>query len=256
MMALIDGDSPCYALAYAQEKDGEVKENGDLFLYKAMDTMLETIISECNADDYKVFLSGKSNFRLEVDPLYKANRAGMKKPLLLQAARDYLEIVHNAIVSDGVEADDLVCIEQTALFNEEIESCIAGIDKDLLQQEGCHYRWALRGKPSVLRYVTKEEGLHNLYMQALEGDKIDNIMQWLNPETNTWQKCYGLGKVGAGKALEGCVTEKDFQRTCLEVYSTLKRKDNGETPSKEDFIVNMNLLYMKRTMTDEWKCLV
>ena len=256
MLALIDSDSLCYGAAFSCEKKGELIDNAEMFLYPRLEKIVQKILEDTKATDYKMFLSGKENYRLEVSSLYKANRKDMKRPMLLQKARDYLEVVHNAIVSQGIEADDLVCIEQTACMEQEIDCCIAHIDKDIDQQAGWHYRWPLRGEAGAMYYVTEEEGLRNLYEQALVGDKVDNIMYYLDETTGTWKKEYGLGKVGARKALEGCTTEKDFQLKCLDVYSSLTKKSDGTTPSKEDFITNMNLLYLLRTKNDKWECLV
>ena len=253
LIVLIDSDSLCYANAFAVEREGEVVENGDLYMYSKLERTIATIIEETNATDYKLFLSGKVNFRDEVYSLYKANREGMKRPKLLQPARDFLEIVHHAIVSDGIEADDMVCIEQTALMKQGIDCCIAHIDKDIDQQEGKHYRWALGKKPSEQYYITKEEGLQCLYQQALVGDKVDNIMYYLNKESGTWKKNYGLGKVGARKALMDCKTEKELYRTCLEHYETWTKKGDGTPCSQHDLDVNMQLLYLLRTENDKWE---
>lgn len=253
MIVLIDSDSLCYANGFANEKDGVMVRNGDLFLYKGLDTAIASIIRETGATDYKLFLSGKENFRTRVCGLYKANRIGMKRPVLLPEARNYLEIAHNAIVSQHMEADDLVCMEQTALIKQDIECCIAHIDKDIDQQEGWHYRWKLKSKPSEMYYITEEEGLQCLYQQALVGDKVDNIMHYLDKDTGTWKKDYGLGKQGARKALEGLTTEKELQAKCIELYETFTKKSDGSVPTIEDFIINMNLLYLLRSQEDFWK---
>lgn len=253
MIVLIDSDSLCYSNGFAQEKDGVVIRNGDLFLYKGLDTAIANIITQTGAIDYKLFLSGRTNFRTKVSHQYKANRIGMRRPVLLPEARNYLEVAHNAIVSRDMEADDLVCMEQTTLIKQGIDSCIAHIDKDIDQQEGQHYRWKLKSKPSELYTITKEEGLQCLYQQALVGDKVDNIMHYLDDDTGTWKKDYGLGKVGARKALEGLTTEKELQSECIELYKTFTKKSDGSVPTKEDFVINMNLLYLLRSQDDYWK---
>ena len=240
MLALIDSDSLCYGAAFSCEKKGELIDNAEMFLYPRLEKIVQKILEDTRATDYKMFLSGKENFRLEVSPLYKANRKDMKRPILLQQARDYLEVVHNAIVSQGVEADDLVCIEQTACMEQGIDCCIAGIDKDLYQQKGWHYRWPLRGKDGIMKYIDEQESLLNLYAQALEGDKCDNIMFYLDETTGTWKKEYGLGKVGARKALQECVTEKEFYDTVLDLY------ENKFNRTEEDLLTNMQLLYLLR----------
>lgn len=240
MLALIDSDSLCYGAAFSCEKKGELIDNAEMFLYPRLEKIVQKILEDTKATDYKMFLSGKENFRLEVSPLYKANRKDMKRPLLLQQARDYLEVVHNAIISQGIEADDLVCIEQTACMEQEIDCCIAHIDKDIDQQAGWHYRWPLRGEAGAMYYVTEEEGLRNLYEQALVGDKVDNIMYYLDETTGTWKKEYGLGKVGARKALQECSEEKEFYAVVLDLY------ENKFERTEEDLLTNLQLLYLLR----------
>jgi len=252
MLCIIDGDSPVFAACLANEEDGVVKKNGDLFMYKTLDNHIDRILRETGATDYKIFLTGKKNFRTDVWANYKANRDPNLRPKLLEKARDFLEITHNAIMSQDREADDLVCQEQTFCIANDIPCVLAHIDKDIDQQEGNHYRWKTHNKEAAHYTITKEEGLYNLYEQALMGDKGDNIMYWLDPNTKTWKKEYGLGKVGAGKALEGCSTEKELQLRCLEVYQTLTSKVTGKPPTKEDFIINMQLLYLKRSQDDQW----
>jgi len=255
MLAIIDSDSLCYALAFAQEKDGELKPDAEKWLYHGLDKAINSIIEDTKATDYKVYLSGKTNFRNDVSPLYKANRADMRRPILLPQAREYLEVIHNAIIRPNMEADDAVCIEQTYCIANDIPCVLAHIDKDIDQQVGLHYKWPLRGNDAVLYEVTKEQGLYNLYVQALEGDKVDNIMYYL-ADTGTWKKNYGLGKKGAREALEGLTTEKELYLTVLDYYRNSEkfiRKDNGEQATEEDLAINMQLLYMKRTDDDCWE---
>jgi len=256
MLALIDSDSLCYALSFAQEKDGEVKKNGELFLYKGLDLAINNIIKDTEATDYKIFLSPKENYRNDVYPLYKANRAGMRRPELLVQARQYLTVAHDAIIMPNIEADDAVCIEQTWCLENDVPSVIAHIDKDIDQQVGLHYRWPLKSQPAVSYSVSKIEGLQNLYQQALVGDKVDNIMYYLAGDTGTWKKDYGLGKVGAEKTLTGLTTERELYLTVLDYYRNNEKfikKSTGEQATEEDLHINMQLLYMLRTIDDQWR---
>ena len=104
--------------------------------------------------------------------------------------------------------------------------------------------------------VSKMEGLFNLYVQALEGDKVDNIMYYLDESTGTWKKDYGLGKKGAREALKDCTTEKELYRMCLYLYTSSDKfiqKGTGEQCTSDDLTSNMYLLYMKRTEMDYWE---
>lgn len=261
MIVLIDADSLCYANAFAvQEKDDEgnifVVEDGIKFLKAKLNKSIASIIEETDADDYKVFLTGKSNYRDDVTSTYKANRVGMNRPILLPEAREFLVDRHDAIVVEGMEADDAVCIEQTYCLKNELDSCIAGIDKDLDQQEGLHFRWALFSKPCVLYTISKWDGLLNLYRQALVGDKVDNIMYYHDKEgSGTFKKDYGLGLKTAERMFSNCIEEKDVYEDVLSCYLNhpkFIKKSTGKQCTEEDLHMNMQLLYMKRTMDDEW----
>ena len=262
-LVFIDSDSLCYACAFAVQSkceltgEIEVEENGEKFLRSKLNDMIETIVEETGAKDYKVFLTGKGNFRNDavdgVPTLYKANRAA-PKPLLLQEARDYLISNHWASVSEGMEADDVVCIEQQYCIENDITSIIAHIDKDIDQQQGWHYKWSMRGNPSSIYYVSEWNGLLNLYRQALKGDKVDNIMYYFDEEgSKTWKKCYGLGEKGADKMFSNAISEKDLYDdvlACYLMHPKFQRKDTGEQATESDLILNLNMLYMLRTDDD------
>ncbi len=250
MITIIDADSLCYASAFSVEKEGKVVRDGDLKMYHRLDDAISGIIAGTKADDYKVYLTGKGNFRYDIDPLYKANRGGMKRPALLSKARRFLMAAHDATVVTDMEADDAVCIEATYLQKHDISCCIAHIDKDIDQQEGWHYKW---GANPQLYSQGKFGGMLCLYTQALMGDKVDNIMHYKDEETGTWKKDYGLGKVGAAKALAGLTTEKEMYDKCLELYESWVRKGSGEAVTEEDLVRNMQLLYLLRTKDDEWE---
>jgi len=258
-LCLIDADSLCYANAFAvEEKDDDgnrqVQKNGEKFLESNLMEQIRTIVVETNCSDYKLFLTGGGTFR-DKDKSYKANRKGMIRPLLLNHARQFLIDDFETIVTEDIEADDAVCMEQTFCIDNDVASCIAHIDKDIDQQEGEHYRWALRGKESVTYHITKEEGLRKLYVQALVGDKVDNIMYYFSEESQTFKKNYGLGQKGAEKFLEIHHTELDMYNAVKSCYlhdPRFIKKDDGEQCTMTDLVRNMNMLYLLREEEDSW----
>ena len=261
MLCLIDSDSLCYANGFAvEEKDDNGKvhviENGEKFLRSKLAKQIETIVEETGASDYKVFLTGKGNFREKINPIYKANRVDMRRPLLLPQARQYLIEEHNALVVEGMEADDVVCIEQTYCLNMGIDSCIAHIDKDINQQVGKHYRWKGKFNDSVMYEVSEADGLRNLYVQALVGDKVDNIMYYYDKEgSKTWKKNYGIGQKTAEKFMAAFDTEKEMYDYVLGLYlesTKFIKVDTGKQCKEEDLLMNMKMLYMLRDYDDEY----
>lgn len=144
--------------------------------------LTESIIKECGATEYRIFLSGSGNFRLDVCPDYKAHRPE-EKPVHLPKCREYLIDKWAAEVVDGMEADDMLGIEQTkdydaAIFSSKspkLEDCcgtvICTLDKDLDGIPGWHYNWRKHSK----YWVEEEEAERHFWSQMLIGDNADNI---------------------------------------------------------------------------------
>ena len=203
MQALIDGDLIAYRCAASAE--GEEREIALLRTDKLMRQLLE----ETQADSFKAFLTGTTNFRKEIDPLYKANRT-QPPPKWLQQCREYLVTEWKAEVADNCEADDLLGINQTE------ETMIVSLDKDLLMIPGKHYRWGISGtvngktwiKEAEFLEVTPDDGLRSYFVSTLVGDKSDNIIG-----------VDGLGPVKAKRALEGEDTEQGMFDRCRSLYN-------------------------------------
>jgi hypothetical protein len=162
MKVLIDSDIVCYRAGFACEN-----EDLAIALWQA-DQIIERIIAETGATSWQLFLTGSNNFRYKVNPEYKANRKDVRRPKWLPQLREHLVVKWNACVSDGIEADDAMGIEQDKETN---TTCIATIDKDLLMIPGLHFNFV----KGVHKEVTKLEGKQFLYFQLLMGDGADNI---------------------------------------------------------------------------------
>lgn len=181
--ALIDGDIVTYRCAAANEQSDE-----NIACWQAGE-MIRRILHETNSFEPRVFLTGSNNFRFDLYPEYKANRKDMQRPRHYAAVREYLCIEWGASVTDGYEADDAMGMEQ------EENTIICSIDKDMLMIPGWHYNFVKQ----IQKYVTPLEGLRHLYKQAILGDKADNIpgydgkmrdkvpkfMQWMFDELET-----------------------------------------------------------------------
>ena len=170
--------------------------------------------------------TGNSEFRKRLDPAYKANRAGRKKPIGFKAFKQELLLNHNGFQHNEIEADDALGILATGLAKEGKEVVIVSGDKDLNQIPGHHY-WPYKPEGERHWYVTPNEGLFNFYTQVLIGDSTDNI-----------PGCKGCGKVSAEKI----VREFDFQKpvecwekivSCFE--AALKKESGHKLLNTEEF---------------------
>jgi len=197
-MLLVDGDIVVYRAACG--RDVETLEDA----YDLCDDLMESIILDNTFDGfgpYKVFLTGKGNYRHDYADDYKAHRP-QEKPEFWSGVRDYLasDNGYGAVVSDGEEADDLLGIYATQLGPDTV---IASVDKDLLQIPCQHYN-ITKGSFTVVDEFT---GLYNFYTQILTGDRADNIK-------GLWQ----VGPKKAEKMLEGATTEVELYNRVLDAY--------------------------------------
>lgn len=161
------------------------------------DSMMQRIIQETNATEYKLFLSGDNNFRKEVDYPVKYKGGRPDKPVYYQDMMQYARSKWGAISMDNLEADDLLGIYSGP------DTIICSIDKDLQQIPGLHYHLDKK----EITTVTPEDGRRYFWEQMLMGDRVDNIIG-LNK----------VGPVGAKKLLAAANTEEEFSDIVWKLY--------------------------------------
>lgn len=233
---LVDGDVIVYTAAFhVARKQKESEETGEpldhppdkLAEYK-IDNTISACITATGATSYKVYLTGKGNFRYAITKTYKEHRKA-EKPLLFDHCRNHIQFSHNAIVSNGEEADDLIAIEAARMG---YEGCvITSIDKDFLQVPVPMYNW----KRGELTPVSEVDGIRFFYQQCLEGDRADNV-----------EGIKGVGPKTALKWLEGLGNEKDLYKTVLEKYK-------GAGMTEQDLTDNARLLWLRREPDEMWE---
>jgi len=220
---LIDGDILTYRAAFSCE-DQPFEDACD-----KIDQLVEDIIGAVAFDgDFSIcemFITGKGNFRFDVQPTYKQNRSGKPKPQHLQGLRDYLVEAYDADVSVGEEADDKITIRAMELGPDTV---IASIDKDFLQVPCWHYNL----NKDTLTKVEPFEGLRFIYTQVLTGDTADNVFG-----------IKGVGPVKAGKLLADATTERELYDACVVAYG-------GDTAKVTE---NARLLWLRREVGQTWQ---
>lgn len=241
MIALLDGDVIVYACGFAsEEKYYELSVNGETkeFRYKKelddyigefvspdayisvetvvkvpplshsihnVNMLLDKVLTRVSAKDYKIYLTGKNNFREQVATIrgYKAHRDKLAKPAHYNEIKQYLIDRFGAEVVDGMEADDAMAIKQMEHYtNLDDYTVICSIDKDLDQVPGWHYNW----NRDELYKITEEYALRYYAKQMLIGDATDNIL--------------GIPGMGPKKAdkLIAEVAVDDLQAVLLNAY--------------------------------------
>jgi len=219
-MLIIDGDHLLvYRIGFAIEKDKHGMDSGKYNI----SSFLDKLINKTLDFDRKIYLTGKDNFRNSIATIlpYKGNRLGAKKPKYYNQIRDYLVDYYDAIIIDGMEADDAMGIEQMKNYHESedegdtgyCDSIIVACDKDMDMIPGRHYN-PMKDKEY---WISDLEGHRNFYTQCLTGDSTDNI-----------PGLKGMGPVGAKKILGHLSTIDGMEAAVGYAYSAaMKAQENN-----------------------------
>ena len=188
----------------------------------ALNGVIQRICKEIGASSYRIYLTGKGNYREERATImkYKGNRKAAR-PVHYDGIREYLVDVQKAVMVAGMEADDALGIIYTKTADGDPintskdpnkpcwikpePSVICSIDKDLLTIPGLHYSFK-KDKERKLK-VDESAATRAFYMQLLTGDGTDNII--------------GIPKIGevtAGKLLEKAKDERDMAKIVYGEY--------------------------------------
>ena len=200
-IALIDADSIYYKAAFRKDKKD---------IRQLIDKVMLQIEGQCFAtpEDCKVAVKGRGNFRKDLYPKYKANRKVDEdlKPYL-NYGHQYMVDKYEAVMADGMEADDLVSIWAYEAREMELQYVVVGIDKDLKQIPGNHYNF----NKVEHSFIDDAEAHRLLMIQCLTGDTSDNI-----------PGLRGIGPKKAEKILEGVPTG--------EMWSKVVKAWGNESP--------------------------
>ena len=126
--------------------------------------------------------SDRKNFRKVVNPDYKSNRKGGRKPMCFSNAIDYCKSEYNCVSYDWLEADDVIGIKSTKPSKE--STVIVSEDKDLLTIPGLHWEF----KEEKIYKWSESQADYQFFYQVLVGDTVDN-----------YKGCQGIGPISAEK---------------------------------------------------------
>ena len=252
MKPLIDADILVYQAAFG----GEDRESGEVFGFDNVGELIDKAIATICAAVYatetpSIFLTGGVNFRNEI-AVTKPYKGGRKeKPFHYKNARAYIMSLPGAVMTDGIEADDAMAIEQTSRIKFK-DTVICTRDKDLRQVPGFHYGWEHYLQPEFfmkwvdpLGYLEYDEeknkisGTGSLFFcsQLITGDPVDNIP--------------GLPRKGPKKAydtLKDVKTEEEAIVAVAELY-----KESFGDFWKDFLLEQGRLLWMVRELDAEGK---
>jgi hypothetical protein len=197
LVPLIDGDLLVYEISVLGDFIDENEEHIVLpfsYLEEIVNNRIESICTAVGTSEAPViYLTGKGNFRYEIAKTkpYKGNRT-TKKPIHLENMYWYLISRYDAIVVNGMEADDALGIHQymdiqsDIIKNPKCNTVICSRDKDLKQIPGWHYGWEVGSQP--------EQRLHFVYpLGALHASYKEGFSTKTGKETKSFHKLNGEG---------------------------------------------------------------
>ena len=166
--AIIDADSILFKAALTTTSSRACRIN--------LKDRLSEIEAFVFADERSLYIKAKGNYRNNIYPDYKANRKGKElDPDVSERLSDayvYAREELGGIGFDGLEADDLVCIDAyTTMQDPDTKGVICAIDKDMLQIPGVHFNF-----DKQLLLEQSEDAADLFYWsQCIIGDGADNV---------------------------------------------------------------------------------
>ena len=196
---LIDGDIVAFKVSVVAEKPihwgddiwtmhvdvAEARGLADAFMYDVM--------SDLDADEFRIALSDKTNFRKLINPEYKANRVGKRKPMCYPEIKHWMRVQHGATILPTLEADDVIGMWATEETTE--DRIIVSIDKDFQTIPSKRYN---PDKPELgIESSTKDQANYFHFIQTLAGDATDGYIESF--DSDGWTSKDGSSEVNPNK---------------------------------------------------------
>lgn len=138
----------------------------------SIENIIEQATQTCKINKVIVMFSSTTNFRKEVDPQYKANRIGKRKPMCIKEVVAYIQDNYTTETWKGLEADDAMGIYATRDVIDGVPEVIVwSPDKDM---KTIPNSWYMSDTQTDPLYISKEDADRHWFTQALTGDAVDN----------------------------------------------------------------------------------
>lgn len=263
MQPLIDADVLVYEVGFGVETSWD--QPGYPPFDKAAEMLDSKIANICAIVEATapplLHLTGKENFRYAIAKREPYKKRAGNKPFHYYNLQAYIKAKYETRISSGMEADDLMAIEQTRreeILNGNpfysgptIRSIICTRDKDLRSISGWHYGWECHNQPSFGPYYVEGFGEIKLsndrkkvsgwgekffFVQLLTGDSVDSIP--------------GLPKCGPVKAFETLQATSTPREALRAVYGAY-RAFYGPLNAYREMLEQGRLLHMTRKLKDD-----
>lgn len=207
---LIDGDILAYKACAAAEK--AIQWDEDLWTLHAdlrdakhyfLDLLDEIDVKLGDGD--KIFaLSPKLNYRYRIWPEYKANRKDKRRPMCLDALKEWMGTEYEVFQRPDIEADDVLGILATSPYIVKGSKIIVSIDKDF---RGVPCTFYNLNTDSLLE-VSEPAADYWHMCQTLTGDAADG-----------YPGCPKIGPKTAEKILSEATTYEEMWPLVVETYA-------------------------------------
>lgn len=191
---LIDADLLAYRCSVSNEEridwgEGVQSHTADFDAAKrAASDYIEDLMTRLDGTNLVVCLSDDfDNFRLDIYPAYKSNRASTERPIHLYDLKEWLAETYPARMEQRLEADDVIGMMATEPHTG--DRIMVSLDKDMQTIPGLLYR-PLDDKAKV-RSISLEEANRFHLWQTLVGDQVDG-----------YPGCPGIGPKAAEQLLD------------------------------------------------------
>lgn len=219
---LIDADIPIYEVAARNERSipWPYDEHGSILWTRtanlepaqvAYEEVVQHYLARLAAHAYiNAVTIGSANWRKDVFPDYKSNRAGGVKPILVPVLREWLAEQPEGRSVPPLEGDDVLGILATKPKKTgAATTIIVSSDKDMKTIPGLHYN---PQKDEEFEVTIGEANAFHL-VQALAGDRTDG-----------YPGCPGMGMVRAEKIIPASVATKDVPAVWNDIIMPLYEK--------------------------------
>lgn len=223
---LLDGDIIVYRTCAAAETLADWGDSMSLTvdlkgIRDKITAAVEGLREDTKTDRVLFVLNGSGNFRTKLFPMYKSNRAMMRRPLALAVIREWaMEATRpwQSASYDGIETDDTLGILATRLGPG--KHVLASSDKDFLTVPCTLYR------DGTMTEVSQADADRRHLVQTLTGDTADG-----------YPGCPGMGDVKAQKLLDGLAGREAWAAVVSAFLSKGLTEEHALTQARLAFIL-------------------
>jgi len=216
---LIDADIVAYKAATLNQEEYDFGSGDCVVLdekkaQRDVDEIIELYCGDLFADDVIICLTDPEvNFRKQLDPTYKSNRANVEAPKLLKPIKDYLAKAYKSYIRPRLEADDVMGILSTHPTLIDGDTIIVSEDKDM------------RTIPAKVYHPNRpENGVMDISLE--DADRFHMWQVICGDSTDGYPGCKGVGKTSVYAEEVISADREDLWDIVLEAYASKGKSED------------------------------